>query len=55
MLYSLADQLPYIVNQTDSSFGFLNVDVTNNRTKLSAKFLSNNGTVEDQFTIIKSG
>jgi hypothetical protein len=53
-LYPLADQLPYIVNQTDSSFGFLNVDVTNNGTKLSAKFLSNNGTVEDQFTVVKS-
>ena len=52
-LYPLTDKADYIVNQTSSSYGFLNVDVINNGTKLSAKFLSNNGTVEDQFTIVK--
>jgi len=50
----LAGKEPYIVNQTRSSYGFLNVDVINNGTKLNAKFLSNNGIVEDQFTIVKS-
>jgi hypothetical protein len=54
LLYELVAKAPYIVNQTDSSYGFLNVDVINNGTKLSAKFLSNNGTVEDQLTIVKS-
>jgi hypothetical protein len=53
-LYPLGEKKPYLVNQTDSSYGFLNVDVINNGTKLSAKFLSNNGTVKDQFTIVKS-
>lgn len=53
-LYQLGVKADYIVNQTYSSYGFLNVDVINNGTKLSAKFLSNNGTVEDQFTIVKS-
>ena len=53
-LYPLVNQSSYIVNQTDSSFGFLNVDVINNGTQLSAKFLSNNGIVKDQFTIVKS-
>jgi hypothetical protein len=52
-LYPLVGKAPYIVNQTDSSYGFLNVDLVNNGTKLNAKFLSNNGTVEDQFTIVK--
>jgi hypothetical protein len=53
-LYQLGVKADYLVNQTDSSYGFLNVDVNNNGTKLSAKFLSNNGIVEDQFTIVKS-
>ena len=53
-LYELDGKKDYIINQTDSSYGFLNVDVINNGTKLNAKFLSNNGTVEDQFTIVKS-
>jgi hypothetical protein len=53
-LYKFVGKKDYIVNHTDSSYGFLNVDVINNGTKLSAKFLSNNGTVEDQFTIVKS-
>jgi hypothetical protein len=53
-LYPLWGKPDYIVNHTNSSYGFLNVDVINNGTKLSAKFLSNNGTVEDQFTIVKS-
>lgn len=53
-LYQFMEKADYIVNQTDSSYGFLNVDVINNGTKLNAKFLSNNGTVEDQFTIVKS-
>ena len=53
-LYPLVNQSSSIVNQTDSSFGFLNVDVINNGTQLSAKFLSNNGIVKDQFTIVKS-
>jgi hypothetical protein len=53
-LYPLLGKAPHIVNQANSSYGFLNVDVINNGTKLSAKFLSNNGTVGDQFTIVKS-
>jgi hypothetical protein len=54
VLYEFYEKKDYIINQTDSSYGFLNVDVINNGTKLNAKFLSNNGTVEDQFTIVKS-
>ena len=53
-LYPLGVKPDYIVNHTNSSYGFLNVDVNNNGTKLSAKVLSNNGIVEDQFTIVKS-
>ncbi|HSF52040.1 MAG TPA: metallophosphoesterase [Nitrososphaeraceae archaeon] len=52
--YKFVGKKDYIINQTDSSYGFLNVDVINNGTKLNAKFLSNNGIVEDQFTIVKS-
>jgi hypothetical protein len=52
--YEFDGKKNYIINQTDSSYGFLNVDVINNGTKLNAKFLSNNGIVEDQFTIVKS-
>jgi len=53
-LYKFGVKNDYLVYQTYSSYGFLNVDVINNGTKLSAKFLSNNGTVADQFTIVKS-
>ncbi|MGZ5470139.1 MAG: metallophosphoesterase [Nitrososphaeraceae archaeon] len=52
-LYPLTGQAPYVATQY-VGFGFLNVDVINDGTTLSGKFFANDGTIKDQFTIIKS-
>jgi 3',5'-cyclic AMP phosphodiesterase CpdA len=43
---------PYIAVQ-HNGFGFLNIDIMNNGTKLNAKFYSNDGSVRDEFSVIK--
>lgn len=51
--YELTGKSPYIVNQFQR-FGFLNIDVTNNGTKLIGTFFDDrDGHDRDQFTIIK--
>lgn len=52
-LYPLTGQAPYVATQY-VGFGFLNVDVIHDGTTLSGKFFGNDGTIKDQFTIIKS-
>lgn len=47
------EKSPYIAAQHEGS-GFLNIDVLNNGTMLSAKFHDNDGLVSDNFTIIKA-
>ena len=37
-----------------NAFGFLDIDVLQNGTRLDAKFYENNGTIKDHFTIVKS-
>jgi hypothetical protein len=51
-LYPLTGQAPYVATQY-VGFGFLNVDVINDGTTLSGKFIANDGTIKDQFTITK--
>jgi predicted phosphodiesterase len=52
--YGLSGRSSYIVYQQSSNFGFLNIDVIEGGTKLTAKFYSNDGIVRDQFSIAKS-
>ena len=52
--YSFPEKAPYMVYQQSSYYGFLNLDVIEGGTKLSAKFYSNDGIVRDQFSIAKS-
>jgi hypothetical protein len=52
--YGLDGQASYIVTQSSSYHGFLNIDVLNGGTTFSAKFYANDGTVKDQFAITKS-
>jgi Calcineurin-like phosphoesterase len=51
-LYSLTGQAPYTAIQY-VGFGFLNVDVINDGTTLIGKFIANDGTIKDQFTLTK--
>jgi Calcineurin-like phosphoesterase len=51
-IYPLTGQSPYVATQYEG-FGFLNVNVINDGTTLSGKFVTNDGTVKDQFTITK--
>ena len=44
---------PFIVFQQDSSYGYLNVDVGDHGKMLIGRYYSNNGTILDQFKIIK--
>ena len=51
--YELTGKSPYIVNQFQR-FGFLNIDVTDNGTKLVGTFFDDrDGHNRDQFTIVK--
>jgi hypothetical protein len=51
-IYPLTGQSPYIATQYEG-FGFLNVDLINEGTTLTAKFFANDGTIKDQFIITK--
>ena len=54
-LYDLKSKAEYIITQY-KGFGFLNVDITNDGTKLIGTFYANeDGSVKDTFTITKSG
>ena len=51
-IYPLTGQAPYVATQY-VGFGFLNVGVINDGTAISGKFIANDGTVKEQFTITK--
>ena len=51
--YNFTGQAPYVVKQL-LLHGFLNVDVTDNGSKLSLTFYENTGTARDHFTISKT-
>jgi predicted phosphodiesterase len=53
-LAGLSNQASYIVYQQTSNFGFLNIDVIEGGSKLTASFYANDGTVKDRFSITKS-
>jgi hypothetical protein len=52
-IHAPAKERPFIVSQY-YGHGFLNVDVIKNGTTLNATFYANDGTVGDQFTVLKS-
>lgn len=51
-LHNFEQKIPYIVTQ-HRGFGFLNLELTNNGTRLNSTFYDNNGTVSDHFIIDK--
>lgn len=51
-LHNFEQKVPYIVTQ-HRGFGFLNLELTNNGTRLNSTFYDNNGTVPDHFIIDK--
>jgi hypothetical protein len=51
-LHNFELKVPYIVTQ-HRGFGFLNLELTNNGTRLNSTFYDNNGTVSDHFIIDK--
>src|ERR1041385_4749545 len=53
-LHSLAGKEPFIVNQQDSKFGFLNIYFSDDGKAMDAQFIANDGSVLDQFSITKS-
>ena len=53
-LHSLAGKEPFIVNQQDSKFGFLNIYFSDDGKAMDAQFIANDGFVLDQFSITKS-
>jgi hypothetical protein len=52
--HSLAGKAPYISNQQDIKFGFLNIYFSNDGKTLFARFIANDGSVLDEFSITKS-
>jgi hypothetical protein len=54
-LDSLRGQAPFIVTQQDIAHGILNIDMLNNGKTLKATFYANDGVVDDQFVINKTG
>jgi len=52
--HKLSGQKSYIKSQQDDKFGHLNVALTNNGKTLTGKFIANDNTVMDQFTITKT-
>jgi predicted MPP superfamily phosphohydrolase len=52
-LQNLNGTAPYITTHA-IKFGFLNIDIMKNGTSLNATFLSNEGSINDKFTISKS-
>ena len=51
--HGLSGKASYIVYQQTSNFGFLNLDVIEGGSKLTASFYANDGIVRDQFSIGK--
>lgn len=51
-LHNFEQKFPYIVTQ-HRGFGFLNLELTNNGSRLNSTFYDNNGTISDHFIIDK--
>jgi hypothetical protein len=51
--HSLLGQAPYIFYQQSSFYGFLNVEISEEGTRLNAQFYDNIGKVMDEFSIVK--
>ena len=52
--YSFSGQAPFVIYQQAASYGFLNLDFTNNGNTVTGKFYSNgNGSIQDTFTVTK--
>ena len=51
-LHNFEAKVPYIVTQ-HRGFGYLNLELTNNGTRLNCNFYANDGTLPDHFTIDK--
>jgi hypothetical protein len=51
-LHGLSDLAPFIASQQDSKFGILDIHVSDN--KLDAKFVTNDGGIDDHFSISKA-
>ena len=50
-LHNFEEKIPYMITQY-RGFGFLNLELTNNSTKLNCTFYNNAGTLSDNFIII---
>jgi predicted phosphodiesterase len=50
---NFSNQEPYVVYQQDSSYGFLNMDVTDQGNVLLGRYYTNTGEVLDEFKIVK--
>lgn len=53
-LHGLSGKSSFISSQQDSKFGALNIKITNDGSKLDAKYYTNSGSIKDQFSITKS-
>lgn len=51
--HKLIGQQPFNAKQQSSTFGHINIDITNSGQLLTAKFIQNNGKIFDSFTITK--
>ena len=51
--HKLIGQQPFNAKQQSSTFGHINIDITNSGQLLTAKFIQNNGKIFDTFTITK--
>jgi Calcineurin-like phosphoesterase len=49
----LEGQSPYVIYHHDDTYGFLNMDVTNNGQTITGKFFATDGTTKDQFSLHK--
>lgn len=52
--HGLSGKSSFVVSQQDSQFGILDLQITDNGNKLQAKYVTNGGSVKDQFSISKS-
>jgi Concanavalin A-like lectin/glucanases superfamily/Calcineurin-like phosphoesterase len=52
--HGLSGKSSFVVSQQDSQFGILDLQITDNGNKLQAKYITNGGSVKDQFSISKS-
>ena len=52
--HGLSGKSSFVVYQQDSSFGYLDIAITNDGSTLTGKYYTNGGSVKDQFSISKS-